>query len=315
MLLNFEVSLASNAWATYGRFVSENVESLKVRERCSYSYGIVFIVPDTNIWFDKREELFKVLVKALDWCRNFAVIALPHIMINEGLPETYKQAVMSKMNMEICTLRFEQKLMDNVLDAISRGFLVTAAHIPGVYDVARYGLACYVGDYEKRVLDSIVCEYVSKEKGRYYSTLKRSIALVRKLKGAREVEELEVVEREIEKGPCRYEHLAAVLRHTLQRTGNERLKGDRVALEQLRGITKTLLSILADVLIVASCFALAKKSCRPVICVSEDRTLVQALEDMRGLLGVANVRGCGLSELAQILTINLGSSMRPIQGL
>ena len=118
------------------------------------------------------------------------------------------------------------------------------------------------------------------------------------------MKELEIVEHEIEKRLCRYERLVTVLRHALhalQRTDNEQLRSDRVALEQLRGNTKTLLSILADVLIVASCFALAEERCRPVICVSEDKTLMQALESVRDLLKVANVHGCELSKLAQIL--------------
>jgi len=152
----------------------KNAKALKTCEERSGSYNIVFVVPDTNIWFDKREELFK----ALEYCRNFAVIALPHIMIDEGLPETYKQAIMSKMSMEICTQRFEQKLMYSVLDAISRGLLITVAHVPGVYDVTRYEFSRCVSDYEKRVLDLMVCEYVSKKKERYYSTLKQTIALV-----------------------------------------------------------------------------------------------------------------------------------------
>jgi len=60
--------------------MSKNVKTLGTCGGSPNPCNIVFVVPDTNIWFDNREDLFKVL----EHYKEFAVIALPHIVVDEG---------------------------------------------------------------------------------------------------------------------------------------------------------------------------------------------------------------------------------------
>jgi len=231
-------------------------------------------------------------------------------MIDEGIPETYKCAILRKVDVEIANRQFRRKLLTSVLDAMTRGFLLTATRTPGVYGASRYGFAYYVGKYDKVILDSTLCEYISKSKCRnkeicYFSALKQVIDLIHKLQRAWEISELRKIKDEFKEGICKYEYLKTVLNYALQEISNKRsMTGNgkiRQLLEQLRNNIKTLLGILADILIIASCFALARERRKPVVCVSDDQLLLQTLNNVRNKLGVVNVYGCGRGRLARIL--------------
>jgi len=203
--------------------MSKNMKALETCGRSPDPCNIVFIVPDTNIWFDRRKVLFKVL----EHYKGLIAIALPHIVVDEGeikkkgLLETYKRAVLREIDEEVATQQFMQKLLDSVLDAMTRGFLVTAAHTPLIIDVSRLEFSYFIDVYDEKILDSTLREYISKSKchnkrGCYFSTLKQVIDLVHKLRKVREIGELKKVEDEINRGLCKYEHLATALKNVLR---------------------------------------------------------------------------------------------------
>ena len=286
--------------------MSKNVKVLGICGGSPNPCNIVFVVPDTNMWFNKRKQLFNVL----ECYKECAVIALPHVMIDEGVPETYKCAILRKVDVEIANRQFRRKLLTSVLDAMTRGFLLTAAYTPGVYGASRYGFAYYVGKYDKVILNSTLCEYISKSKCRnrercYFSALKQVIDLIHKLQRAWEISELRKIKDEFKEGACKYEYLKTALNYALQEISNKHsMTGNgkiRQLLEQLRNNIKTLLGILADILIIASCFALARERRKPVVCVSDDQLLLQTLNNVRNKLRATNVYSCRLEELAQTL--------------
>jgi len=93
-----------------------------------------------------------------------------------------------------------QKLLDSVLDAMTRGFLVTVAHVPLIIDVSRLEFSYLIDVYDEKILNSILCEYISKSKSCYFSTLKQVIVLVHKLRRVQEIGELKKVEMKSRKG-------------------------------------------------------------------------------------------------------------------
>jgi|GEM_PF-5583572 len=259
---------------------------MKLSENHKQTLGtctMIFIVPDTNVWFNKREQLLSIL----EQYKDFVTIALPHIMIDEGLPETYKRAVLYKVDQGITYQQFRQKLMDSILNTITRGFSITVAHVPGIWGITRLDFMYCTSKEDNKVLDLIVCEYVSKGR-RYYTTLKQVIRLLYKLIDLAK-NELRRIEEEIDKGLCNYDRFATVIKWCSSFSYE---MGD----EQLRSNTRRLLGILADALIIASCINLAKtRKCKSVICVSDDDTLLCVLKKVCDQLKISNVYGYELS--------------------
>jgi len=241
--------------------------------------GVIFVVPDTNVWFNKRELLFSVLGEY----RDFVTIALPHIMIDEGLPETYKRAVLHRVGEEIAYQQFRQKLLNSILDAITRGFAVTVAHVPGIYGATRIDFMYLSSKEDVEVLDLVVCEYVGKERC-YYSTLDQVIKLLSKHVDEA-ASELRSLEEKISGGSCSYDYFATVLKWcstSLYEVGDK----------QLRSNIKRLFGVLADALIIASSIHLAKiRKCKSVVCVSDDSTLLCVLKKVREQLRLTNLHG------------------------
>ena len=112
----------------------------------------MFIVPDTNVWFNKRRELFNVL----ECFKDFVVVALPHITIDEMPPETYKYAILSKLDEKTDYELFRQKLENSIQDARARGFKVTSAPIPGVWNVSRFDLMVWTSEDIEVAMDLAV---------------------------------------------------------------------------------------------------------------------------------------------------------------
>ena len=259
----------------------------EVLEQALGTSNTVFIVPDTNVWFNKRNQLLSIL----EQYKDFVIIALPHIVIDEGLPETFKRTILNKVDQEITYKQFRQKLVDSILDTIAGGFSVTVALVPGICDVTRLDFMYCTSEEDETILDLIVCEYMSKGKGvkerSYHSTLKQVIKLICKFINEG-VEELRKIGEEIDKGSCNYDQFAKVLKwcsSSLYEIGDK----------QLRGNIRALFSILADALIIASCIHLARtRKCKFVICVSDDDLLLCVLKKVCGQLKIPNVHACNL---------------------
>ena len=248
----------------------------------------IYVVPDTNVWFNKREQLFSIL----ECYKGFITIALPHITIDEERPETYKRAIVYKLDEKISYELFKQKLKNSVQDTMARRFRVIQAPVPGIYGVSRYGFAYYASKNDYVVLNLAVCGYISKGRPDY-STLKNATKSLQN-SGAVVANEFKKMALEIEKGACSYDHFKTVIEVASSSCG--------VCNERVNSYVRRLYSILADILIITSCIVLARRECKPVVCVSEDKTLVSVLGEVLAKLRISNVHGYGLKGLAQVIS-------------